>query len=136
MLRESVPLFAQALTAALEHVDTHAKRLIILVREAAVGGTAGAILLDHNLVAALRTMDSIVPGNINFLLRLSAHTLQNLRLMAKLCKQRCHGVCVFFDQKSVFAIRDILSSATAAHKDACQFTGCRLAHDKAVRVER
>ena len=56
--------------------------------------------------------------------------------MAKLCKQRCHGVCVFFDQKSVFAIRDILSSAAAAHKDACQFTGCRLAHDKAVRVER
>ena len=97
---------------------------------------AGAVLLDHDLIALLRAVDSVVPGNINLFLRLPAHALQNLRFMAELCEQRCHGVCVFLDQEAVSAVRDILCGTAAAHQHACQLTGRRFAHDKAVRIER
>ena len=64
-------MLTQVFAAAFEHVDAQAERLVILVGEAAAGGmAAGAVLLDHDLIALLRAVDSVVPGNINFLLRL------------------------------------------------------------------
>ena len=137
MLGEGVPVVAEVGAAAFEGGGAGGQSLVVFFGEAAARlAVAGAVGFDHGLIALLRAVDGVVPGQVDLVLCLPAHALQTLGLMAEFCEQLRHGFGVFLDQETVFAVRDILRGAAAAHEDARELAGGCLTHDEAVGVER
>ena len=95
-----------------------------------------AVVVNDDLIALAGTPDRRFPGNIQLLLRMTAHARHDLRRSAQLLQLSGKRCGILVDQKAVFAVRHALGRAGTANHDRCRSAGCRLAHDESVGVKR
>ncbi len=131
LLLQLLPGLVQAVRKLHQRVaERLGNRALLLVLPA-----VRAAVFQHNAVPLPRAAHRLLPGNIDFFLRVFPNPPQQRAVAAHPQNLCAHGIGVFLNQQPGVPVLDALRGAASAHQQARAAAGGRLPHDDTVRVK-
>ena len=69
------------------------------------------IILKHDLIPVVRYADCIFPGHIDFVHGVVTDLMEMRDILACFLEEGGHGICIFFNCKTVSSVCDVLRGA-------------------------